>query len=224
MKIRFISALAIAALAISAFSCKGEKKNETEATSAEEVKEAPVEAVTYTVDAASSSIDWVGFKPTEKHTGTIKLASGTLTAKEGVLESGSFVIDMTSINVTDLEGDEKAGLEGHLKGEGEGKEDHFFNVAKYPKATFEITGITEKEGKTYLEGNFTLKGIKKNISFPITTSVEGNAITLTTEAFTINRTDWGVNYGSKSVFENLGDKFIKDDIELKVSLKATPNS
>jgi hypothetical protein len=45
-------------------------------------------------------------------------------------------------------------------------------------------------------------------------------MTLNTEVFTINRTDWGVNYGSKSVFENLGDKFINDDIELKISIKA----
>ncbi|WP_103070787.1 YceI family protein [Aquimarina sediminis] len=220
MKIKFISAFALAALVISAYSCKGEKKNETEATTAEEVKEAPVEAVKYVVDVASSSIEWIGSKPTEKHNGTLKLSSGTLEVKEGVVESGSFVVDMTSITVLDVEGDEKAGLEGHLKGEGEGKEDHFFNVAKFPRAVFEVTGISEKEGKTFIEGNLTIKEIKKNISFPATTSVEGNVMTLSTESFTINRTDWGVNYGSKSVFENLGDKFINDDIELKISVKA----
>lgn len=220
MKIKFITTIAITALVITAYSCKGEKKNETEATTAEEVIEAPVTATTYNVDTASSTIEWIGSKPTEKHTGTLKLASGSFEAKEGAIESGSFVIDMTSINVTDLEGDDKAYLEGHLKGEGEGKEDHFFNIAKFPKATFEVTGITEKEGKTFIEGNLTIKDTKKNISFPATTSVEGDVITLNTEIFTINRTEWGVNYGSKSVFENLGDKFINDDIEIKISLKA----
>ena len=204
-----------------AISCKGEKKNETEATVAEEVKEAPVTAVTYIVDAASSSIDWVGKKPTEDHTGTINISKGMIKTLENKIESGSFVIDMTSINVTDMEGDKKAGLEGHLKGEGEGKEDHFFNVAKFPSASFEITAVSEKEGKAIIEGNLTIKGVKKNISFPASNSIQGDTMTFESEVFTINRTDWGVNYGSKSVFENLGDKFINDDIELKVTLKAT---
>ncbi len=220
MKTKLINTLAIMALVVTAFSCKTEKKNETEAAAAEEVKEAVATAVTYVVDPGSSNIDWIGSKPTENHTGTIQLSKGKVKVLEGKIEEGSFVIDMTSINVTDLEDKEKAYLEAHLKGEGEGKEDHFFNVAKFPEASFEVTGISDKEGKTYIEGNLTLKGIKKNISFPATTSVDGDTMTLTTEAFTINRTDWGVNYGSKSIFENLGDKFINDDIELKVSIKA----
>lgn len=220
MKTKCIATLAATALIITAYSCKGEKKNETEATTAEEVKEAPVEAVLYKVDVASSTIEWTGSKPVGKHSGTLGLSSGSIESKDGNIESGSFIIDMTSINVTDLEGEEKASLEGHLKGEGEGKEDHFFNVAKHPKAVFEITGISEKDGKAFVDGNLTIKDIKKNISFPATTSINDDTITLETEVFTINRTEWGVNYASKSVFENLGDKFINDDIELKISIKA----
>ncbi|WP_062059734.1 YceI family protein [Aquimarina longa] len=220
MKIKFINTLVITTLVIMTFSCKGEKKNAVETTPTEEVKEAPIASITYNVDVQSSNIDWIGSKPLEKHTGTLKLTSGTLETKENIVKSGSFVIDMTSINVTDLEGDEKTHLEQHLRGESKGKEDHFFNVAKFPKAVFEITGISEKEGKTYLEGNLEIKGIKKNVSFPVTTSIETNVMTLNTEVFTINRTEWGVNYGSKSIFDNLGDKFINDDIELKISIKA----
>ncbi|MFD2565315.1 YceI family protein [Aquimarina rubra] len=220
MKTKWLNLFAIVVIMAAAVSCKGEKKNETEATTAEEVVEAPAEAVTYAVDTAASSIEWTGKKPTGQHTGTISIAEGKVKTQEGKIQSGSFVIDMTSINVTDLEGDDKAGLEGHLKGEGEGKEDHFFNVAQFPNASFEVTGISEKDGKSMVEGNLTIKGIKKNISFPASTSVDGDTMTLTSEVFTINRTEWGVNYGSKSVFENLGDKFINDDIELKVSLKA----
>lgn len=220
MKTNFIVTLAATVLIITAYSCKGEKKNETEATTAEQIKETPAEAVLYKVDTASSTIEWIGSKPIGKHNGTLGLTSGSMESKDGNIESGSFVIDMASITVTDLEGEEKTSLEGHLKGEGEGKEDHFFNVAKYPKAVFEITGISEKDGKTYIDGDLTIKDIKKNISFPATTSVDGDTITLDTEVFTINRTEWGVNYASKSVFENLGDKFINDDIELKISIKA----
>jgi len=204
MKTKLINIVACTALIIGAISCKGEKKNETEATAAEEVIEAPAAAITYTVDNAASSIAWIGKKPTGQHTGTISVSKGKVKTQD----------------VTDLEGDQKAGLEGHLKGEGEGKEDHFFNVAKFPNASFEVTGISEKDGKSMVEGNLTIKGIKKNVSFPASTSIDGDAMILTSEVFTINRTEWGVNYGSKSIFENLGDKFINDDIELKVSLKA----
>ncbi len=220
MKTKSIYTLIITALIISSVSCKGEKRNETEATAAEEVKEKTTEALLYVVDASTSTIEWTGIKPAGKHMGTINVAKGTISTKEGTVESGSFLVDMKSITVTDLEGDEKAGLEGHLKGEGEGKEDHFFNVAKFPTASFDITGIKQKDGKTFIEGNLTIKGIEKNISFPATTSVQDNTLTLTTEVFTINRTDWGVNYASKSIFGDLGDKFINDDIELKINVKA----
>lgn len=221
MKINVLSLFAIAAVLSFTFSCKGEKKNEAEATDAEEVVEAPAAAVVYNLDTANSTIDWTGKKPTGAHTGTIDLAEGTVQTQDGAVESGSFTIDMTSIKVTDLEGDEKASLEGHLKGEGEEKQDHFFNVAKYPTATFQITGITEEGGKTMVQGNLKMKGTEKNISFPATVRMNGDMMNLESEVFTIDRTTWGVNYGSKSVFENLGDKFINDDIELKVSLQAS---
>lgn len=220
MKIQLVNALVISSFVIAAVSCKGEKKNESEVSQAEEVIEAPASAVTYTVDPSSSSIEWTGKKPTGSHTGTLKVTDGTVKVTDGTLESGSFTIDMSTIEVKDLEGDEKASLEGHLKGEGEGKEDHFFNVKQYPTASFEVTGITEKDGQKMLEGNLKLKGTAKNISFPVSTSMNGDMMTLSSEVFTIDRTKWGVNYGSKSVFENLGDKFINDDIELKVSIEA----
>ncbi|MFL1895975.1 YceI family protein [Aquimarina sp. 2-A2] len=220
MKTNVMSMFAAATLVITAISCKGENKNETDAAAAEAVKEAPMEAATYTVDTASSTIEWVGSKPTGEHTGTIAVSDGMIKVNADKIEGGSFTVDMKTITVTDLEGDDKASLEGHLKGEGEGKEDHFFNVAQYPTANFEITGISEKEGKTMIDGNLTIKGVKKNISFPATTSMEGDMMSLTSEEFTIDRTEWNVNYASKSVFENLGDKFVNDDIKLKVMIKA----
>ena len=45
-------------------------------------------------------------------------------------------------------------------------------------------------------------------------------VKITSETFAIDRTKWDVNYGSKSVFDNLGDKFINDDIELTVTVVA----
>lgn len=220
MKKQILNTLAVVALITATVSCKGEKKNETEASAAKEVATTVADAMKFKVDAAASSIAWVGSKPTESHTGTINVDSGVVKV-DGDKITGTFLIDMTSIAVTDLKDDSKASLEGHLKGEAEGKEDHFFNVAKYPTAAFEVTGVTEKEGKKMMQGNLTIRGQKKNIEFPVTYAINGADMTLTSEPFTIDRTDWGVNYGSKSVFDNLGDKFISDDIQLTVKLKAT---
>ena len=76
------------------------------------------------------------------------------------------------------------------------------------------------DGKTMLSGNLKLKDVENNVTFPVTTSVDGDVFTLTSEMFTIDRSKWNVKYGSKSFFDDLGDKFINDDIELKVTVKA----
>jgi polyisoprenoid-binding protein YceI len=220
MKRIILNALAIATITIGAVACKGEKKNETEATSAKEVAKAAQTATTFNVDTAASTINWVGSKPTESHSGTIDLQSGSVQVA-GDKITGDFVIDMNSITVKDLKpGDGKENLEGHLKGMAEGKEDHFFNVAKYPTATFQVTGVTRKDSKLMMQGNLTIRDISKNIEFPVSYSLQGSSMELKSEKFNINRTDWGVNYGSKSIFDNLGDKFISDDIELQITLKA----
>lgn len=219
MKKTFFNIFMIAGIAMATVGCKNEN-NEATTEDAKEVAMATEEAVMYVVDTTASVIDWEGNKPTGTHTGTIQLEKGTFKANDSIIESGTFVIDMTSINVTDLEGDEKVNLEDHLKGTVEGKEGDFFNVNQYPEATFEVTGITENGGQAMLQGNLTMKEETKNVEFPVNINRTEDAIEITSEPFVIDRTKWGVNYGSKSVFEGLGDKFISDDIKLTINLKA----
>ena len=204
------------ALTVSLVGCK---KTEN-ADDAQEVAGASNEAVTYEV-ADVSYVEWIGSKPAGKHNGTINVSSGEVTAKDGMIESGRFVIDMNSITVLDLQGDEKAGLEAHLKGTAEGKEDHFFDVAKHPEGIFEITSVTAGEAGTTISGNLTLKGISKNVTFNAAVNVTEDAFEILSDEFKINRTDWGINFMSASVFDNLKDKFIDDEIVLKVSVKGT---
>jgi hypothetical protein len=63
-----------------------------------------------------------------------------------------------------------------------------------------------------------MKGITKSITFDASVNVTGGKMTATTESFVINRTLWNVNYQSKSVFAELKDQFINDDITLSVKL------
>ncbi|HKJ47562.1 MAG TPA: YceI family protein [Christiangramia sp.] len=219
MKRIFLNAFVIAGLGLAVTGCKN-NNNEAEVSEEKEVAMAQAETMEFTVDTAESVIEWQGEKPTGTHTGVIKVANGSFKANDSIIESGTFVIDMQSIEVTDLEGDQKQNLEAHLKGTVEGKEGDFFNVNEFPKATFEVTGITEEEGQAMLQGNLTIKEETKNIAFPVNISKDGESLQITSEDFTIDRTKWNVNYGSKSVFDGLGDKFINDDVTLKINLKA----
>lgn len=219
MKRSFLNIFAVLALGLAVVGCK--KGNEANTTEAEAAAVTEVTAQKYKVITDDSTIEWKGFKPAGTHFGTINIESGVLNLEDNVIQSGTFLIDMTSIEVNDLEGDDKAGLEGHLKGSMEGKEDHFFNVEKFPTGAFEVTSVsTDADGNMMLSGNLDLKGNKNNITFPVSVSTSGDDLTLTSETFTIDRTKWSVNYSSKSVFEDLGDKFINDDIELKIVVKA----
>ncbi|AGC77448.1 polyisoprenoid-binding protein YceI [Nonlabens dokdonensis] len=200
--------------------CK-DNQNEVDASAEEEVAVATVEAVTYNVDTQASNIAWVGSKPTEDHTGNISLSSGMVKVNGEELESGEFTIDMNSIEVTDLEGDKAASLKAHLTGEREGTSSDFFNTAMYPTAKFVVTGLNMTDGKAMLEGNLTLKDVTKNVSFPVTVAYDGDKMMLNSEEFTIDRTDWGIKYGSSSLADVVADKAISDDIKLTINLVAT---
>ncbi len=214
MKTSFLKIFTIVAFA-SLVSCNNKAK-EAETTEAEEAAVAEATAVTYKADTDKSMIEWKGFKPTGTHNGTIAISKGMVEVTDDTIESGNFTIDMGSIEVKDIpkEDEGNAKLAGHLKSP------DFFNVEEYPNAKFEVTKIEDRDGKTMLSGNLTMKETTNNISFPVTTSMEGDTMKLTSETFTIDRAKWNVKYGSKAFFDDLGDQFINDDIELKVILVA----
>ena len=165
----------------------------------------------FKANVTESVIKWTGFKPTGAHSGTIQIDSGNLSISEDQIESGTFIIDMTSIK--DNDGSER--LEGHLKSA------DFFDVETFASASFVITGYTVENGVNTLSGNLKLKDVENNVTFPVTMVKNGTTVILTSEAFTIDRSKWNVKYGSKSFFDNLGDKFINDEIELKLTIKVS---
>ena len=215
MKSQTITALFAIVLMTAVSSCK-DKAKEAETSAAEEVAEATVVSEKYMATPSSSTIEWKGFKPTGSHNGTIALSSGEFTMSNGTIESGTFMIDMGSLVVLDIPAEDEGNgkLAGHLKGA------DFFDVEQYPNATFEVTGMNETDGATMLSGNLTLKGVENNITIPVTVSETDNTVTLTSDVFTIDRSKWNVKYGSKSFFDDLGDRFINDDIELKINVMA----
>ena len=178
----------------------------------------PVEVVSYKVDASSSQVEWVAKKVTGQHNGVVTLQEGSLEYTDGSLTGGSFVVDMTSIAVLDLEGNMRGKLEGHLKSP------DFFAVEEFPTATFTITKVIPRgiAGEYKVEGDLTVKGITKSITVPVIKLEESEEGIKTVEAIslTLDRTDFDVRYGSGTFFSNLGDKTIYDDFELTINVSA----
>jgi len=161
------------------------------------------------VDVEKSTVTWKAYKVTGSHTGTVDLTSGVLEFEKDILTSGSFTVNMTSLVSTDLEGEYKGKLEGHLKS------DDFFSVATHPTAKIAFTSVVANGKNSYeVTGDLTIKGITKPVTFDL--SVYGSKATASLK---VDRAQYDVRYGSGSFFENLGDKTIYDEFELVVDLE-----
>ncbi|WP_316842144.1 YceI family protein [Pedobacter gandavensis] len=173
---------------------------------------APVfKADTYKVDAAKSTITWIGKKFTGGHNGTINLQSGALTFNGKKLAGGNFVMDMNSIK----DADNSANLEKHLKA------DDFFGADKFPTSTFVIKSVSGNGATATVTGDLTIKGITKPISFPATLAWNADGtVTATAAKIIVDRTKYDIKYKSSSIFPEIGNKMINDEFELSVKLVA----
>ncbi len=201
--------------------CTGKKSDNTVAAGEAVAVGSVDSSSSLQVDSMASVLHWRGFKPGGEHWGHMAVSSGSLSIEEGRIFGGRVEIAMNGIVVDDLKGEMAAKLKGHLESA------DFFEVEVYPTASFELTDIPAEglhvDGLKEIKGNFTLKGVTKNIIIPIASvsvNAEDGAYTVESATFRINRADWGVKYGSKSFFANLGDAFIDDEIELSFLLKA----
>ena len=172
----------------------------------------------YAIDTLNSKIEWTGYKifksDNTSHYGYLKLESGQVTVKDGKLESGNFVTSMNSLSAEDLknDADSKGKLEGHLKS------GDFFETEKYPTASFEITKVEPNAAgdfNTKIEGNLTIKGVTKPVSFNANVSVKEGVVMIKSEKKDINRTDFGVNFKAPAA-----NGVVKDEISLQANIKA----
>lgn len=174
----------------------------------------------YTIDTKQSSVEWAVGKPLIEgyiNSGTIGLSQGTITVNEPSA-SGNFTIDMNTIHVgaTPKKPGKETALEGHLKGE------NFFDVQKFPTGAFVITKVTpnadsDTTHQYMVTGDLTLKGITKPVTFSAAI-YEKDGMLHAHATFGINRTDWGITYGSGTFFDNLADNAIEDTIHLTLTV------
>tara|TARA_R110002072_G_scaffold256513_4_gene415364 strand:- start:3465 stop:4145 length:681 start_codon:yes stop_codon:yes gene_type:complete len=205
--------------------CNNAPEEAIEASEAKEVAEEVATAETYSVLTDGDEITWIGFKTyaDDSHTGTIQVEEGEFQTEGGNIISGKFVINMSSINSTDMpaESEYKAKLEGHLKSP------DFFAVEEYPTAAFALTSVSavdesDTTGATHiLSGNLSMRDKEKNISIPAMLSFENDEIIIKTPEFVIDRTNWDVNFRSTASIEAIAkENAIDDNIKLRVNLRA----
>lgn len=160
------------------------------------------------VDVKSSKVTWKGYKVTGSHEGTVNLKEGSLIFDGDKLTGGEFVVDMTSLTSTDLEGEYQGKLNGHLKS------DDFFGVKNHPTSKLVFTDVKSTGKNAYeVTGDLTIKGQTHPVTFEL--SVYGNKAT---GAVKVDRTKYDIKYNSGNFFENLGDKVIYDEFDLVVDL------
>lgn len=168
-----------------------------------------IEKETKEIKTDKSKVVWKGYKVTGSHEGTIAIQSGNLVFEADKLVGGEFVIDMTTISATDLQGEYKGKLDGHLKS------DDFFGVANHPTATLVFKEVAASGKNAYsVTGDLTIKGKTNPISFTI--SIYGNKATASLK---VDRSIYDVKYGSTSFFDGLKDKAIYDEFDLVSDLE-----
>ena len=161
------------------------------------------------INTEKSTLKWIGEKiTTSQHSGSLNFKSGEMTIKDGLIVSGNFIVDMTSISVEDISGSGKKRLEGHLKS------DDFFSVDKHDKALLSIKGSKKTDKGFLVDANLTIKDLTHPIQFNMV-SIEGGY----NADLVFDRSKYNVRFRSGSFFENLGDKLIIDDIVLSSELR-----
>lgn len=215
MKKIFLSLATVALLA----SCGGSQNNAETATEEETPQEqTPSQADdllitdTYVVDVETSVLKWAGDKIVGNgHVGTINIKGGVVELNEGTVVGGEITVDMNTMVETDFDSQEYADkLIVHLKSE------DFFKVEQFPTAVIKVKSVTDGS----VTADLTILETTKEITFPAQIVVDGEVVTVNA-SFSINRTDWGIIYGSGSFFDQLTkDKIIKDQIDFEVNVKA----
>jgi polyisoprenoid-binding protein YceI len=172
-----------------------------------------IQAQNYRIDVQNSKVKWLGTKVTGKHYGTIALKSGEFSLKSDKFISGTFVMDMNTIVVEDLtDASSNQSLVGHLKS------DDFFSVAANPEAKLVVTSSSEfKSNKATVQGNLTIKGKTNSISFEVSRSGLHYQAKIV-----IDRAKFEIKYGSKTFFNDIGDKAISDEFTLDANLIVIP--
>ena len=177
-------------------------------------------APAYKLQPQLSTLGWEGKAVTHGHNGTMQFADGELLVKGNAVVGGTVTVNMKTMVATDIKDAESQGkFVGHMSS------DDFFGAEKFPTSTFKIVSVTPIKGaakdadNATIAGDMTIKGVTQRISFPAKVGVKGG-VAAASGKVTIDRTKFGLKYGSKTFFDSIGDKAIYDNFDLTFNVIA----
>jgi polyisoprenoid-binding protein YceI len=175
----------------------------------------------YRVDAEKSVVEWTGRNINNRHHGRIAISGGEVILANGRPMSGRFVLDMNTITNLDLQDESwRDMLLRHLKS------DDFFDVERYPAATFELHGAAEIADATpgtpnmEITGAITIKEMSRSICFPAIIEAQEDGSLKAQAVLSLDRTLWNVHYGSGKLYERLGMHLVNDLISIELFIVA----
>jgi polyisoprenoid-binding protein YceI len=174
-----------------------------------------METQQFKISADESLINWIGRKVTGTHNGTIMIKEGSLSFDKGILSSGEFVIDMTSIDILDITDPAlNAQFATHLHS------DDFFNSHQYPVSTLKMTSAEPRGSGPYrMDALLTIKGITHPVSFDADIATSEEEVKATAK-LTVDRTKFAIKYRSGNFFKDLGDNLIFNNFDVHVQVTA----
>ncbi|WP_298310506.1 YceI family protein [uncultured Aquimarina sp.] len=162
----------------------------------------------FELDTRKSELFWTGKAAFTSYSlkGTIATKKGIISISDTTITALNIFIDMKSLD------HENNDLKNHLKNE------DFFEVKAFPKATFLINNVIEiSNKKAILHGALTIKGKTNTENIAVRIEQAESGITLKFN-HTIDRTKYGVNHNSPSIFKRMKENAIADEFTLEGTL------
>lgn len=187
-----------------------------------ETVQTSVEDGVYVLNKVKPKVTWSAQKLTgDGHNGTLHIETGKFRVQDGQIAEGMVIFDMKRIAVSDLQGEKKESLEGHLRS------GDFFNVETHPQAVLSVSDVTEAaDGKAQLNATLTMNGEAVDYTIPVevvVADIPGDTKGLAIQGkFRIDRTKHNITYRSET-FDDKLDWFIKDEVELGFSVLGVPS-
>lgn len=168
-------------------------------------------ADTYKIDPTHSS---VGFAVTHLVINTVKGKfnefSGTVVLDNNQVKEAQGTIQTTSIDTG------VANRDKHLRSA------DFFDAEKYATITFQSKRVENKGADTVLIGDFTMHGVTKEVSLPVTVKgpiqERGNSRIGLQAKTKLNRKDYGLTWSRTT---EAGGLVVGDEIEIEINAEAT---
>ncbi|WP_105609310.1 YceI family protein [Microbacterium halophytorum] len=169
-------------------------------------------AGTYALDPAHSEVGFeVRHMMMSKVRGAFGVKEATITLPENPLEASvTAKVDVASVDSKD------EGRDGHLRSA------DFFDVENHPTMTFVSTGVRANGDEYLVDGDLTIKGVTRPVTFELEfggfgTDPWGNYKAGATATGKINREDFGLTWNAAL---ETGGVLVGKDVKLTLDLQA----